>query len=188
MNDDISAAFTVNDVTAFENSGTLDLAINLDQPIDVDVVIVVSLTPDSATAGDDFDGAEDDADLMGDMEECGDMMDEGSEESRRKGKYRYDTKKADKQRGKGPRDKSAYRKPKYDDDMEESAVAEKIRESVGDKLSEKEVKSLTEAMIAIPHIGNPREEIDTTGMTDEEIELADIQRRAGMDEPTGSLF
>ena len=108
----------------------------------------------------------DDEPMDDEVDECN--MDEGSEETRQKGRQKRRNAVADKgraNRGGGPRPK--YRKPK--------AVG-------GDE-------NVNEAWLAaIPNVGNPKKSLSTTDMTEDEIEMQDIRRLAGMLDPVRRLF
>jgi len=117
--------------------------------------------PAGPEGGPDHEG---DTQLMGDMEECDDM-EEGSEEDRRNGHDRWKNKQADKRRF---RNKDKMR-PKYS----------KSKRNAGPMTESR--KQLDEAWLAaIPNVGNPRVKADYSAMSEEDAELAEIKRLAGM--------
>lgn len=176
-----------------------------DRTLDVsDIGTVMSKLKDKVSgapaAGDEFDGPEEDADLMGaedGVEECGEYMDEGSQEARDKGRMRRQHKQMDKQRQRGDGgNRPKYRKPKAQKDpVEEGELPDalkkhkiekgsdadgdgKVNESVRGKRT-KGRKQLDEAWLsAIPNVGNKRDAANYDGMDQDDIEIAEIKRLA----------
>lgn len=138
-----------------------------------DIGMVMSKLKDKVGGGDSGDKDE----LMGDMEE-------GSQESRDRGRMRRDHKKNDKGRfhndgGNRPK----YRKPKPSkDEVEEGELPDALKKHQIKKGSDKDGDGeLNEAwMSSIPHVGNKRDLMDTTGMSEDDIEIANIKRLANI--------
>lgn len=109
--------------------------------------------------------------LMGDIEE-------GSEEDRRRGNMRQKHKKMDKARRDGDGPKPKYTKPKAPKKVEESR-----RPATGSR------KRVDEAWLsAIPNVGNPRKTADNSDMSEDDIEMMELRRLAGMNGVNRRLF
>jgi hypothetical protein len=154
---DVDAVATIVDCVAeCAEAGTLDVA-------DIaDVMAKMKAKVEDVAAGDgEFAGDEGGDEFEGEMQLMGDMSDMEDEDE-------------DLDEGKDDDDKMANLRAK-------KKGGNKASDEDEDEDEDEDKDDLKEAWLStIPNVGNPREVADTTGMSDEDVEFAEMRRLSGM--------